>query len=131
MRSVPCEVPNDQLPGERSSVRELDEKRFNDGPIKTKICAFCKEPTSVDFSKRAIDDMGLVPVEKKAVLEALHEHSANSYRMSVDRMENGDLAYIADSCSVEGTVLYVKVKFYFRDAIERMLVFSAHPPSKW
>jgi hypothetical protein len=75
--------------------------------------------------------LGIIPLTKDAVLEAVKEHIDLKRRVCTDRMDNGDTAYIIQDCKVEETVLYVKVKFFEKDEVDLMLIISAHPPRRW
>jgi hypothetical protein len=112
-------------------VRELDDKNPDDKAIKAKICWYCDVPKLVQITRTALDDIGLIPVTKEAILEAVKVHISAGWRVFTDRMDNGDFAYIINECSVEATVLYVKVKFFQLNKGERMLIISAHPPRRW
>jgi len=75
--------------------------------------------------------LGIIPLTKDAVLEAVKEHIHLKRRVYTDRMDNGDTAYIMGDCKVEETVLFVKVKFFKKGKDESMLIISAHPPRRW
>jgi hypothetical protein len=112
-------------------LRELDDQNAQDCEIKAKICGHCDRPQSVPITRTAIRDLGLIPLTKDAVLEVVKEHINLKRRVFTDRMDNGDTAYIIEECTVEGTLLYVKVKFFKEDGAESMLIISAHPPRRW
>lgn len=112
-------------------MRELDDRNSEDSKIKAKIREHCQCPRSVPITHTATNDLGLVPLTKDAVLEALKEHIEFKRRVFTDVMDNGDVAYIVKECAVQESILYVKVKFFERQGKEAMLIVSAHPPRRW
>jgi hypothetical protein len=125
------EVSYDRRANERPVVRDLDDKNPDDKAIKSRICCLCGIPRLVHITRTALDDIGLIPLTKEGVLQAVREHISGNRRVSTDRMDRGDTAYIIEECLVQGNVLYVKVSFFVRNNEERMLIISAHPPRKW
>ena len=83
------------------------------------------------MTRTADIDLSLIPLTKDAVLEALRLHIQGKRRVYFDRMDNNDLVHVVTDCEVDGTILYVKVKFLGAAGEERMLVISAHPPRRW
>jgi hypothetical protein len=112
-------------------LRELDEWNAQDNEIKAKICKHCESPENISITRTALDDLGLIPLTKDVVVEAVFEHINLKRRMYTDIMDNKDIAYIFKDCNVDGTPLYVKVKFFKKGEIESMLIFSAHPDRRW
>jgi hypothetical protein len=112
-------------------LRELDEWNAQDSEIKAKVCKHCESPKNVSITRTALDDLGLIPLSKDAVVEAVKEHINLKRRMYTDVMDNKDIAYIFKDCDVDGTLLYVKVRFFKKGEIESMLIFSAHLDRRW
>ena len=112
-------------------MRELDDRNTQDSELKAKICKHCSNPTTVVITRTAIQDLGLIPLTKDAVLETVREHIELKRRVFTDIMDNRDAAYIIPECDVEGAVIYVKVKFVEGRNGELMVLISAHPPRRW
>jgi hypothetical protein len=112
-------------------LRELDDRNSQDSEIKQKICKHCECPKEVSITRTALQDLGLIPQTKDAVLNALKEHIELKRRVFTEKMDNGDTAYIVPDCPLEGECLYIKVKFLKKGDTEKMLIISAHPPRKW
>jgi hypothetical protein len=126
-------------------LRELDDKNPADAKVKEKIVTFCRNPQKVRITRTALNDIGLLGLNKNGVLELVIEHIESKRRVFTDRMDNGDTAYIITECFFQdGVVLYVKVKFVKqeidgkqgveklkREADELMVLISSHPPRKW
>lgn len=112
-------------------MRELDDRNSDDCAVRSKIVSFCLSPSLVHMTRTADTDLGIAPATKDALLEAVREHITAKRRMFTDRMDNSDTAFIITECTVEETVLYVKVKFFRKGDAENMLIISAHPPRRW
>lgn len=110
---------------------ELEDRNLGHCAAKERICGHCVTPESVQMTRTADVDLGLIPLTKDAVLEALRLHIQGKRRIYGDRMDNGDQVFVVTDCEVDGTILYVKVKFLGAAGAERMLVISAHPPRRW
>jgi hypothetical protein len=124
-------VSYDNLELRECPLQELDAKNSDHKAIKWKICEFCRVASTVQLTKTALTDLGLIPLTKAAVLEALHKHVESGRRVYSDRMDNGDITFVTTDCSVGEVILYIKVRFYKLNNQERMLVISAHPPRRW
>ncbi len=99
---------------------------LSDPELKAKIASFAGRPDLVTWSRSADRDIGSTAgATRLGVLEAILDHLACEYVVHADYMENGDLAYIF-RCFLGARSFYLKVKFVFPGAEERMHVFSAH-----
>jgi hypothetical protein len=112
-------------------LRELDDRNQQDREVKTRILGHCENPRSVSITRTALQDLGLIPLTKDAVLEVVKEHIELKRRMFTDQMDNGDVAYIIRECTVDGTILFVKAKFFQNNGVQAMVIVSAHPPRRW
>lgn len=112
-------------------MRELVEWNAQDNEIKAKVCKHCESPQNVLITRTALEHLGLISLTKDAVAEAVIEHINLKRRMYTDMMDNKDIAYIFKNCDVDGTLLYVKVKFVKRGETESMLILSAHSDRRW
>lgn len=121
-------------------MRELDDKNPADAKVKEKVCAFCRTPQKVKITRTALNDIGLLGLNKSGVLELIIEHIESKRRMFTDRMDNGDTAYIIEKCFFQDDLLlYVKVKFVKEEidgkrgmqTEELMVLISSHPPRRW
>jgi hypothetical protein len=113
------------------SLRELDDNNCQDRETKEKICKHCESSKTVSITRTANNDLGIIPLTKDALLEAVRAHILARWRVHSDTMDNGDTAYIILQCTVEEVSLYVKVRFFEKEDGEAMLVISAHPPRRW
>jgi hypothetical protein len=99
----------------------------NDAKVRAKLSQFAANPGLVVWSRRAERDIAnAARVTRLGVLEAMLDHLESGYVVRGDFMKNGDLAYILP-CFVDSRRFYIKAKFIFQDADERMNIFSAHP----
>lgn len=112
-------------------MRELDDRNPQDSEIKRKICKQCECPQEVSIARTALQDLGLIPLTKGAVLQMLKEHIELKRRVFTDQMDNRDTAYFVPECALEDGCLYVKVKFFKKGDTQKMLIMSAHPPRRW
>jgi hypothetical protein len=100
---------------------------LTDAGVIAKLAAFAAKPELVVWSRSAEHDIADTPgMSRLGVLLAIEDHLECGYIVRADYMKNGDLAYIIP-CLVDRRWFYIKVKFIFENAGERMKVFSAHP----
>jgi hypothetical protein len=98
-----------------------------DADVRAKLAKFAADPGLVVWSRRAERDIAnTASATSLGVLAAMSDHLACGYVVHGEFMKNGDLAYIV-ACFMDSRNFYVKVKFIFLHADERMNVFSAHP----
>jgi len=111
---------------------ELDERNIYHRAALERICGHCVAPESVVITRTADQDLALIPLNKKEVLDAVKFHLENKRKTNIERMDNNDLVYVFPSCDVQGIELYVKLKLLKGEGnVQKMLIISAHPPRRW
>jgi hypothetical protein len=113
-------------------VWELEERNELHVRAKKKLLTFLEDPQRVKIGWTADRDLGLTPIRKLGLLEAMREFVEVGSVLKADFMERtGEEAYIFEYCRSASIELYVKASFKGEGPNEVLFVLSAHPSRRW